>query len=161
MKGRSRSLGLAIVLCGLALASAACQSAALQANQAQVQQQQEQIEQMQKQIAELKAQQNYSLPPPPPGSCDKEVMARATQQGGEKYASGDFSEALGYYQDALTACPENARAELNVGRTYEALNDRSQATAHYRQAASSGDPSETAAETEARTAIARLGSTSQ
>jgi tetratricopeptide (TPR) repeat protein len=84
-------------------------------------------------------------------------MAQATRQGGDKFAAGDFPGALGYYQDALAACPGNARAELNLGRAYEALNDKGQAMAHYQSAASSTDPGESAAETEAHNAIDRLG----
>ncbi len=140
-----------------ALAAASCQSAALQANQTQIEQQQEQIEQMQREIATLKAQQSYATPMPPPGSCDRDVMAKATRQGGEKYASGDYSKALGYYQDALSACPGDARAELNVGRAYEALNDREHALDYYQRAASSGDPAEKDAETEAHADLDRLG----
>src|SRR5579885_3635007 len=133
-----------------ALAAASCQSAALQANQTQ-------IEQQQGEIATLKAQQSYATPMPPPGSCDRDVMAKATRQGGEKYASGDYSKALGYYQDALSACPGDARAELNVGRAYEALNDREHALDYYQRAASSGDPAEKDAETEAHADLVRLG----
>ncbi|MDE3158056.1 MAG: hypothetical protein KGM92_04735 [Acidobacteriota bacterium] len=145
----------------MALALAACQSAALQANQAQVEQQQKQIEQMQQQIEEIKAQGASRTPSSPSGSCDHDVMAQATRQGGDKFAAGDFHGALGYYQDALAACPGNARAELNVGRAYEALNDKGQAMAHYQSAASSSDPGESGAETEAHNAIDRLGGSSR
>jgi tetratricopeptide (TPR) repeat protein len=154
---RSPSPTLLTSFAGLALTLVACQSAALQANQAQVEQQQKQIEQMQQQIEEMKAQNGSRTSPPPSGSCDHEVMAQATRQGGDKFAAGDFSGALGYYQDALAACPGNARAELNLGRAYEALNDKGQALAHYQNAASSSDPGESAAETEAHNAIDRLG----
>ena len=140
----------------VALALVACQSAALQANQAQVEQQQKQIEEMQEQIQEIKAQ-NGSHTSAPSGSCDHDVMAQATRQGGDKFAAGDFPGALGYYQDALAACPGNARADLNLGREYEALNDKGQAMAHYQSAASSTDAGESAAETEAHNAIDRLG----
>ena len=75
--------------------------------------------------------------------------------------AGDFPGALGYYHDALAACPGNARAELNLGRAYEALNDKGQALAHYQSAASSTDPGESAAETEAHHAIGHLGGSSQ
>jgi tetratricopeptide (TPR) repeat protein len=153
----SPSLTLITSFAGLALTLVACQSAALQANQAQVEQQQKQIEQMQQQIEEMKAQNGSRTSPPPPGSCDHEVMAQATRQGGDKFAAGDFPGALGYYQDALAACPGNARAELNLGRAYEALNDKGQAIAHYQNAASSSDAGESAAETEAHNAIDRLG----
>lgn len=156
MNGRSR-LPQVLLCAALAVATGACESAALKANQDQVAQNQQQIEQMQKEIAELKAQDANRTPQPLPASCDRDVLARATRQGGDNYASGDFSKALGYYQDALTACPGNARAELNVGRAYEALNDRQQALNYYQQAASSGDPTEIAAEKEAHTAVDRLG----
>lgn len=156
MTCRSPSLPLIPLFVWVTLTLVACQSAALQANQAQVEQQQKQIEQMQEQIEEIKAQNASHTSPPASGSCDHNVMAQATRQGGDKFAAGDFSGALGYYQDALAACPGNARAELNVGRAYEALNDKGQAMAHYQSAASSGDPGESAAETEAHNAIARL-----
>jgi len=152
----SRSLALTTSLALWTLTLAACQSAALQANQAQVEQQQKQIEQMQEQIEEMKAQ-NGSHASPPSGSCDHDVMAQATRQGGDKFAAGDFAGALGYYQDALAACPGNARAELNLGRAYEALHDKGQAMAHYQSAASSTDPAESAAETEAHNAMSHLG----
>jgi tetratricopeptide (TPR) repeat protein len=156
MHTSGRWLHLGLTLGAVVTVLAACQSAALQANQTQVQQQQEQIEQMQKEIAELKSQQTYRTPEPLPSSCDRDVLARATRQAGDNYTSGDFSKALGYYQDALTACPRNPRAELNVGRAYEALNNREQALVHYQQAASSGDPTERAAEAEAHLAVDRL-----
>ena len=148
---------LTAILASLVLISASCESAALKANENTVQQNQEQIERMQREIEDLKAQQAYRTPQPTPGSCDRDVLARATRQGGENYSSGDFNKALGYYQDALAACPGNARAELNVGRAYEALNERERALNYYQQAASSGDPTEKAAEAEAHTAVDRLG----
>jgi tetratricopeptide (TPR) repeat protein len=156
----TRSLAFTIWFALVALTLAACQSAALQANQAQVEQQQKQIEQMQEQIEEIKAQ-NGAHTSAPSGSCDQDVMAQATRQGGDKFAAGDFPGALGYYQDALAACPGNPRAELNLGRAYEALNDKGQAMAHYQSAASSTDPAESAAETEAHNAMGRLGGSSR
>jgi len=157
MTRRTSCLALITSFVWVALTMVACQSAALQANQAQVEQQQKQIEQMQQQIEEIKAQNGSRTSAPPSGSCDHAVMAQATRQGGDKFAAGDFSGALGYYQDALAACPGNARAELNLGRAYEALNDKGQAMSHYQGAASSSDPAESAAETEAHNAIDRLG----
>jgi len=157
MTRRTSFLALIESFVCMAPALVACQSAALQANQAQVEQQQKQIEQMQQQIEEMKAQNGSRTSAPPSGSCDHDVMAQATRQGGDKFAAGDFPGALGYYQDALAACPGNARAELNVGRAYEALNDKGQAMAHYQSAASSSDREESAAETEAHNAIDRLG----
>src|SRR5581483_414056 len=97
MAAHSASIRIVLSVLLFALGAAGCQSAALEANQAQIEQQQQQIEQMQKEIASLKAQQSYATPMPPPGSCDHDVMAKATRQGGEKYAAGDFSKALGYY----------------------------------------------------------------
>lgn len=157
MARHTRPLTLTTALAVVVLGLAGCQSAALQANQAQVEQQQKQIEQMQQQIEEIKAQSASRTSFPAPGSCDHDVMAQAARQGGDKFAAGDFHGALGYYQDALAACPGNAHAELNVGRAYEALNDKGQAMAHYQSAASSSDPGESAAETEAHNAIERLG----
>jgi tetratricopeptide (TPR) repeat protein len=151
---------VALVSLGLALLAASCDSAVQKQNEAQVQQNQQQIEQMQHEIAALKAQQSYQ-PPPPPGSCDRGVMTKAARQGGQKYADGDFSRALGYYQDSLAACPGNPRAELNLGRTYEALKDRQQAILHYQRAASSTDPGEQAAITEAKAALNRLSRASE
>jgi len=161
MTSRTPSLPLITSLVWMAFTLGACQSAALQANQAQVAQQQKQIEQMQEQIEEIKAQNGSHTSLPASASCDHDVMTQATRQGGDKFAAGDFSGALGYYKDALAACPGNARAELNVGRAYEALNDKGQAMAHYQSAASSGDPGESAAETEAHNAMDRLGGSSR
>jgi tetratricopeptide (TPR) repeat protein len=146
-----------ILACGLVLAAQACQSEAIKANQEMVERQQQQIEAMQREIASLKAQRTYPTPPPPPGTCDKAVMAQATRQGGQKYAAGDFEKALGYYQDALAACPGDARAELNLARAYDALKDRDQAILHYQRAASTADPSEQSVRDEARAALDHLG----
>jgi tetratricopeptide (TPR) repeat protein len=134
----------------------ACQQAAIDENKQLIEQQQAQIEQMQQQIATLTAQRTYSSVPPPPGACDSGVMAEASRRGGEKFAAGDLQKALGYYQDALTACPGNPKAELNVARSYEALGNRSEAIAHYRQASASADPAEHDAEEAARSALERL-----
>ena len=46
----------------------------------------------------------------------------------------EFTKALGYYQDAVTACPTSAQAQLNVARAYEALGDRDQAMDYYKRA---------------------------
>ncbi len=145
-------------LTGLALALsllAGCLGARIEENNQLIQEQQAQIEQQQQEIASLKAQP-YTPTPPPGGTCDKDVMATATRRGGEKFAAGDFARALGYYQDALTACPGNPRAELNLARTHEAMGTRDAAIENYRLAASSSDPDEHEAEEQARTALARL-----
>src|SRR5271166_6293051 len=92
----------------LLLASAGC-SDQNAANEQLVAAQQRQIEQNQRDIEALQAQQqqNQSYPKTaaPPGTCDPAVAKVATTRGGQRMAAGDFSKALGYYQDALTACP--------------------------------------------------------
>jgi tetratricopeptide (TPR) repeat protein len=141
----------------LALCSAACEGAAIESNTQQVQQQQAQIEKMQQDIAALKSGQSYRTAAPAPGTCDKGVMAEASRHGGDKMAAGDFTRALGYYQDALTACPGNAQTEVNLARAYEALHDTQKAIANYRLAAASTDPVDAEAEQQARDALKRLG----
>jgi tetratricopeptide (TPR) repeat protein len=150
-------LFLPALAASLALAAAACGGAAIDANTQQVQQQQAQIEKMQEEIAALKSGQSYHTTAPAPGTCDKGVMAEATRHGVEKMAAGDFTRALGYYQDALTACPGDARAEVNLARVYEALHDSQKAIANYRLAAASTDPMDAEAEQQARDALKRLG----
>ena len=80
----------------------------------------------------------------------------ATQRGGEKFAAGDFNKALGYYQDALAACPNDDRAEVNVARTYEALGNKVAAIKHYRKAADSNSATVSDAQEEAKAALLRL-----
>jgi tetratricopeptide (TPR) repeat protein len=155
---------------GLASMLPACEQAALQANAQAVQQQQAQIEQNQLEIQKMLAQQQSyggGAPSAPAssstriasaGGCDSSVMAEATRHGGDKLASGDFTHAIGYYQDALTACPNNPRAELNLAHAYEAAGNRSAAIDHFRNAAHSTDPAQSSAEEEARNALVRLGS---
>lgn len=83
-------------------------------------------------------------------------MEKATRKGGDAFAAGDPHKALGYYQDALTACPGNSKAEMNLARTYEALGDRSAAIEHYRAVAKSGS-SDSQSVQDARVALSRLG----
>lgn len=140
--------------------SAGCLGEALEQNRRYVEQLQAQIDKQAREIQELRAQLAAAPPPPaapPPGACDVAVMQLATTRGGESFAQADFQRALGYYQDALTACPGNARAELNVARTYEALGDRSLAIVHYRRAAQATDANDAAAAAEARDELKRLG----
>ena len=120
----------------IALGAAGCMSDAIKQNQQQLDQQRAELDQLKQQIAELKAAQqpSYSTAAPAPGSCDKGVMQAATKHGGERFAAGEFSKALGYYQDAVTACPASAQAQLNDARAYEALGNRSQAMDYYRRA---------------------------
>jgi tetratricopeptide (TPR) repeat protein len=148
-----------VLMSGLALLPilAGCDSAALKAQQQQVQENEQQIEQQQQEIEALKSNGVSSYTPgmaPPSGGCDRPTADVATKRGGDKFASGDYQRALAYYKDALTACPGDARGEINLARTYEALGDRQNAIENYRAAASSGgDGSE-----EARNALTRLGS---
>lgn len=134
-----------------------CLQGAIEANQKQLQQQQAELDQLKQEVSALQTRQpqSYSTTAPPPGSCDKAVMEVATRKGGERFAASDFTRALGYYQDAVTACPTNPQAQLNVARTFEAIGDRNQALAHYKLAsAATGDAD---AARQAREAIARLG----
>lgn len=136
----------------------ACQNAAIEANRRQVEQNQALIEQSQRQIAMLKVQQQ-SIPPPAPNknsSCDKDVEATATHRGGDALASGDMTKALGYYQDALTACPSSSKADVNLAHLYETLDNRESAIRYYRAAASTKDSDGSHAK-DAQAALARLG----
>jgi|HubBroStandDraft_1064217.scaffolds.fasta_scaffold33772_3 tetratricopeptide (TPR) repeat protein len=132
-----------------------CLQSAIDANKQQIDQQQKQIEQMQQQINALSTPPQYT--PAPGTGCDKDVMATATQRGSEKFSSGDYERALGYYQDALTACPGNPQAEVDLARTYAAMGNHAEATRHYQNAASSNDPAQQAAEDQARAALAHGG----
>lgn len=134
-----------------------CLNGAIEANQRQLQQQQTELDQLKQQMAALQVQQSqpYNTTAPAPGACDKAVMGVATRKGGERFAAGDFTRALGYYQDAATACPTNAQAQLNVARTFEAIGDRTQALAHYKLASAAVGDADAARQ--AREAIVRLG----
>jgi len=143
-------LSLAIVL--------GCQNAAIENNRRQVEQNQALIQQSQRQIAALQAQQQ-SIPPPAPSKnskCDKDVEATATHRGGDALASGDMTKALGYYQDALTACPSSSKADVNLAHLYETLDNRESAIRYYRAAASTTDSDGSHAK-DAQAALARLG----
>jgi tetratricopeptide (TPR) repeat protein len=133
--------------------------ALLQANQRQLERQQTELNQLKQQVAALQTQRpanNY--PSTSPGSCDPNIMREATRKGGERFAASDFSGALSYYQDALTACPNSAQANVNLARAYEAMGDRAEAVAHYRSAANaSGADADAEAVRDARAALTRLG----
>jgi tetratricopeptide (TPR) repeat protein len=152
------SAGLAIAI---AVGAAGCMSDAIKQNQQQLEQQKAELDQLKQQVADLKAAQQPSYPttPPSPGSCDKSVMQVATKHGGERFAASAFDKALGYYQDAITACPTSAQAQLNVARAYEALGDRGQAMDYYRraiQSAPSDHDADPAVAQQAQQALARL-----
>jgi tetratricopeptide (TPR) repeat protein len=151
---------LPLVYIGSALLLPACFNDSLtKMNQQQLEQQRAELDQLKQEVARLETQSsahNYSSTPA--GTCDSNVMREATRKGGESFAAGDFSAALGYYKDALTACPNNAQANLNLARAYEAVGDRLQAVAHYRTAANaSGSDVDVEAVHEAHAALTRLG----
>ena len=141
------------------LALPGCLQDQIDATQQQVTQQQSELEQLQQQVAALQSQRGpYSTAPTPVGSCDVTVMRVASKKGGERFAASDFGHALGYYQDAVTACSASAQALLNVARTYEAMGDHSNALDYYRRAArATGPNAEPDAVRQARDALNRLG----
>lgn len=152
------SAGLAVAI---AVAISGCMSDAIKQNQQQLDQQKAELDQLKQQVADLKAAQQPSYPTtaPAPGSCDRSVMQVATRHGGERFAAGAFDKALGYYQDAVAACPTSAQAQLNLARAYEALGDRDQATDYYRHAIGAASPdhdADPAIARQARQALARL-----
>jgi tetratricopeptide (TPR) repeat protein len=146
---------LAIVM---AVSAAGCLSDAIKENQRQIDQQKAELDQLKKQVADLQAAQQPSYPTtaPPPGSCDKAVMQEATRRGGERFAASEFSKALGYYQDAVTACPTSAQAQLNVAHAYEAMGERDKAITYYKRAVRSAPSDDAAVAEQARQALARL-----
>jgi tetratricopeptide (TPR) repeat protein len=155
-----------LALCCIALAAVGCGDDQEQATQKLVQQQQDQLERQQQEIEAIKANQNQNqnqnqnytpgVAMSSPGGCDKGVESMASQRGGQKFSGGDFNAALGYYQDALAACPNDDRAEVNVARSYEALGNKVSAIKYYRKAAETGGPTETDAEDEAKASLLRL-----
>jgi tetratricopeptide (TPR) repeat protein len=152
------ALGLAL---GMAFGAAGCMSDAIKQNQQQLDQQKAELDQLKQQVADLKAAQQPAYPTtaPPPGTCDKTVMQVATRHGGERFAASEFTKALGYYQDSVTACPTSAQALLNVAHAYEALGDRVRATDYYRravQAAPADHDASPAVAEQAQQALARL-----
>jgi tetratricopeptide (TPR) repeat protein len=149
----------ALALGALALIAVACGDQNAE-TQKLVQQQQDQLERQQQELEALQANQNQGYTPgaatSSPGGCDKGVEMAASQHGGELFSAGNFSKALGYYQDALVACPNDDRAEVNVARTYEALGNNVQAVKYYRKAADHTGPTVSDASEEARAALERL-----
>jgi tetratricopeptide (TPR) repeat protein len=160
-----RRILAALSLAVFALIAAGC-SDQNDATQKLVQQQQEQLEHQQQELEQLQANQNQSYAPGVAttssrggGGCDKQVETVASQRGGEKFAAGDFNKALGYYQDALMACANDDKAEVNVARTYEALGNKVAAINMYRKVADAGDANSATvsdAQEEAKAALLRL-----
>ena len=140
-----------------------CMQKAIDANQQQLRDQQAQLDQLKQEVVALQTQHaasSYSMAPPRPGACDQAVRSAATRKGGERMAAGDVSKAIGYYQDAVTACPTSAEAQLNLANAYESIGDRVEAVQHYRLAAdASGSGADAGANQKARAALSRLGAT--
>jgi tetratricopeptide (TPR) repeat protein len=145
-----------VTLAALSALAGGCQSAQIEASNRQLQAQQAELETLNNEVAAMQAAQAPSAPPTA-GSCDPGVSRAATLRGGELFAASDFSHALAYYQDALTACPQSASAELNLARTYEAMGQRADAIMHYRNAAKGGGEGGDAAADQARDALLRFG----
>jgi hypothetical protein len=141
---------------------AGCMQDQIQANQRQLDAQKAELDQLKQQVQVLQNQGGpgaYSTQPIAPDACDTAVMKEATHKGGERMAAGDPASALGYYQDAVTACSKSAEAQLNLAHAYEITGDRAAAKEHYRLAAAATGPSaDPAASQKAREGPARLGS---
>jgi tetratricopeptide (TPR) repeat protein len=143
----------------VAIALAGCVDGEIEANKQQLAQQQVQLDQLKQQIQALQTQQaSYATAGTAAvDSCDEALMREATYKGGQRFAIGDFTHALSYYQDAITACPQSARAHLNLARTYEAVGDRTGAIAQYKlAAAATGSDSDPATAEQTRAALVRL-----
>jgi tetratricopeptide (TPR) repeat protein len=150
----------ALALGTFALIAAGCMGDQMDATNKLVQQQQEQLEHQQQELEQLQANQNQNYTPgvasSARGGCDKEVEMTATHRGGDKFAAGEFNKALGYYQDALLACPNDERAQVNVARSYEALGNKVAAINLYRKVADSNSATVSDAQEEAKAALLRL-----
>jgi tetratricopeptide (TPR) repeat protein len=151
---------VAFALAVLALVGSGCMGDQIDATNKLVQQQQEQLEHQQQELEQLQATQNSGYSPgvatSPRGGCDKDVETVASKRGGDKFAAGEFNKALGYYQDALMACPTDERAQVNVARSYEALGNKSAAINLYRKVADSNSATVSDAQDEAKAALLRL-----
>jgi tetratricopeptide (TPR) repeat protein len=159
----ARPILAALALGMFALIGSGCMGDQIDATNKLVQQQQEQLEHQQQELEALQANQNQNYTPgianSPRGGCDKDVETTATHRGGDKFAAGDFNKALGYYQDALLACPTDQRAEVNVARSYEALGNKVAAINLYRKVADTNSATVTDAQDEAQAALLRLQAT--
>ena len=161
MTNLARRIAAAMAVGVLALIGSGCMGDQIDATNKLVQQQQEQLEHQQQELEALQANQNTGYSPgvatsSPRGGCDKEVETVASKRGGDKFAAGEFNKALGYYQDALMACPTDERAEVNVARSYEALGNKVAAINLYRKVADSNSPTVNDAQDEAKAALLRL-----
>ncbi len=136
-----------------------CLGAEIEANARQLQAQQAELDRMKEEISAIRNTQPSYPSAAPANSCDTEVMRKATRRGGEAFAGGDFRHALGYYEDAMTACPRSAEAELNVARAHEALGERQAAIDHYAAAGNAAGASDASIAKQARDALERLRAT--
>lgn len=141
-----------MMVIGLAgLLGCAGNNSQLQELQRQLQLQGEEIKHQQAELAALQAQ---SHPPPlPPPACDRAILGLAQTHGDQQMAAGNFHGALGYYQDALSACPSSADAALKAAMAAQKSGDRAEAIKYYRRAAKTSDA---AAAARARQALAAL-----
>ena len=89
-------------------------------------------------------------------ACQPEKLVAAKNRHPGKFAAGEFNKALGYYQDALMACPNDEQAEVNVARAYEALGNKVAAINLYRKVADSNSATVSDAQEEAKAALLRL-----
>jgi hypothetical protein len=141
---------------------AGCMQDQINANNQQLAAEQTELDQLKQQVTALQNQggsATYATPPVGPNACDPAVMKEATRKGGERMGAGDPVAAEGYCQDAVTACPGSAQAQLNLAHAYELTGDSSSALQHYRlAAAASGLQADPAAVQKARDALTRLGS---
>jgi tetratricopeptide (TPR) repeat protein len=148
-----------ILLLGIIIiATSGCLFEELKANERALEAQQIEIDRQAHELATLRQQSSYEGAPAPTGSCDRDIMRKATRRGGERFAAGDYKHALGYYDDALKACPRNAEAELNLARTYEAMEQRAPARLHYQKAVEAAGGDDLTAARQAQEALARIGS---
>ncbi len=133
----------------------------IDANKQELSKQRAQLTELQHEVAVLKARtraNSYRTVPSKPNACDPAVMRKATLKGGARMAAGQVNTALGYYQDAVAACPASAEAQLNLANIYENMGDRAAALEHYRQAAkASGAQADGESVAKARAALQRLG----
>ena len=110
-----------------AIVLAGCMQSQIDANNRQLAQQEAQLDQLKQQVEVLQnqgAQSSYNTSPPSPNACDSAVMREAARKGGERMTAGDPVKAVGYYQDAVTACPSSAEAQLNLAHADELIGDR-------------------------------------
>ena len=144
-----------VAMAGLATCSG-CLGDAIKANQDQLAQQQTQLDQLKREVEAMQVQNSADRPARSrPVRAMRAVMHEASRKGGERFAANDFPHALAYYEDAVSACPKNSRAQLNLARTYESIGDTPQARTHYQLAAAATGDGDSAPQ-EARDALARL-----